>query len=225
MRYLALALFSEGPSDQGFLQRIIYRVVHEAAAHATQEAFEIQEQFVPGNRYAQKALRADRIAAAFGELVVAGAINLVFIHTDGGADPIAAYDERVAPARQRLSCTSGQARFEVVGVVPVRETESWALADREALADELGWAGQLPSGLDQLVPADPEGITDPKAVLARLRTEAARGGRRRRREALSAIPPTLGERATLPALRRLTSFRRFEADTRAALARLWTVAE
>lgn len=92
-------------------------------------------------------------------------------------------------------------------------TESWALADPQAVLGSLGYRG-TPSELG--LPADAERAEDhpnPKACLdSALR--AVRGTRRSRGDALL---PAIAQRQSMDALGRSTSFQEFEVSLQRAL--------
>jgi Domain of unknown function (DUF4276) len=221
MRYRALALFAEGNSDHPFLRRIIYRSVEDLGAQLSQQRLEVQERFVDGDKYSHER-RAERVLEAFGKRIEQGAINLLFIHADGDSNPEVARTERVVPAlnliRQRYPVTN----IGLVPVIPVRETEAWALADSDALKAEMGWHGEL-RRLTDVQLDDPEALRDPKDALKSIRLGAAGTAHRRHRRQREPIPVGLGDRIDLNRLRRLQAFRRFESELRAALNGMWGI--
>lgn len=218
MRYLALALFAEGPSDLGFLQRVLLRAVHETASQLVREAFEVQETFVRNERYQKGDPRAKRIRDAYAALIASGAITILFIHADGGGDAVAARKERIDPAKELLAQTvAPDLPYGIVGVVPVRETEAWALADKDVLVSELG----VNRSELALLSTNVEQIPDPKAALAEL--IEARARRRSRRRQGQALPAALGERVRLERLRSVPAFKEFETELLETLKRVWRV--
>jgi hypothetical protein len=219
MRYLSLALFAEGPSDRGFLSRIIYRSVVEIGTHLSGQQLDVGERFVEGNPWTRQD-RAQRIREAFEELARQGAVNLLFIHTDGAGDPLGARATRVDPAIRLLAAANPDG-FQCIAVIPVRETEAWALADPQALMDELGWTGDIQNLAVEHDLDRPEAIPDPKAALADFRRAAGGQGRRRNRFSGEAIPSGLGDRVSLQKLRQLEAFGSFERETEQALRRMW----
>ncbi len=221
MRYLALALFAEGPTDHGFLRRIIYRSVVEIGTRLSQQKLDVGERFVDGNRWTG-ADRTKRIEVAFAELVRQGAVNLLFIHADGAGDPDLARACSIDPAAAVLTLLNPDG-FRSVAVVPVRETEAWALADPDALMAELGWNGAVTTLVPGLDLQRPEAILEPKTVLAACLSLATGRGRRGRRSRSDPIPTGLGDRVALPRLRRLKAFVTFEADLENALRSMWGV--
>jgi hypothetical protein len=214
--FVGLALYAEGERDHRFLEGVTRRVVIEAfvAQGITAEVTEVQRLTVPDGA----AGRAERILA--GAKNEQGAFHILFIHADADADEQRAWHERVDPGRNAVLADLGTAQRAVVGIVPVRMTEAWALSDGDALRevlstkrsdDELG----LPAAAGQL-----EGLADPKAVLDAVVAAAHTVRRRRRVESGAAYLDRLAEMIRLDELRRLDAFKRFESDVHGALDHL-----
>jgi len=215
LRYVGLALFAEGATDHRFLDVLIRRVVAGLCVrHRTPTELSDVQRLEPPRGVD----RAERIAQ--GAQAVQGAFHILFVHTDAGGDRQRACDERVEPGRRLLHERLGASQREVVGVVPVRELEAWALADPDALRrvlsstkadDELG----LPPRPRLL-----EHVPDPKALLADVVAQARSGRRGRRRRSASVFLDRLAEEVELDRLRELPSFAGFEAKTERALRNL-----
>jgi hypothetical protein len=96
--------------------------------------------------------------------------------------------------------------FRIVGLVPVRETEAWMLADTDALREAS-------PGRDSTweIPHDVEKIADPKAVL-----KAALGGRRDVERGFD----RLGQTVALERLLKLSAYRRWFGELRTAMEEL-----
>lgn len=220
MRYISLALFAEGQSDQEFLQRIIYRAVHEVASGLDGQAFEVQEAFVKGAAYQRGDTRQRRICTAFERLMASGAITLLFIHADADGDELIARNERILPASELLAKSLGDdLAYGIVGIVLVRMTEAWALADRDALAAEMGTSDPLEEFLGGAGPGAVERLPDPKQVLARVLQTGQRSNRQRSGD--RPIPASLGDRISLACLRQVPAFRVFERELQANLRKAW----
>jgi hypothetical protein len=215
-RWLGLALYAEGETDHRFLDEVLRRSVEErllGRGHSV-EVPAMQRLTVD----ATATNRADRIAN--GCDMMQGAFHLLFVHADGGGDPDLARIERTDPGIELVLERLGDAARAGVPVVPVRETEAWALADYDTLRsvlatrcsnDELG----LPRRSRML-----EGVEDPKALFDNA-VRVARGGRRhRRRASASAYLDLLGARVDVSTLAALPGFARLLADIDAALDRL-----
>jgi len=144
--YLNATLFCEGKEDAYFLQRVLTRQLDRLAGEAA---------FRSGEVLAQQR-RTVRDASLLDAAVIAESkwFDIIFIHHD--------WNERgkVAALRDRVtSRLSTGARL--VGVVPVRETEAWILADPGLLA------GAASADVCPPRPRDVESIADPKIPLQR----------------------------------------------------------
>jgi hypothetical protein len=224
MRYLALALFAEGPTDHEFLPRVIFRLTTEISAQISDQPVEVAEQFVRPAvllRHPGAPSRAERVVALFGDAL--GPVDLLFIHADGQRDSDSAYEERIRPCCDLLHAEFPGTIFECVGIVPVRETEAWAIADVGAVTRALGTTkSAVELGLPNSA-RSAENEVDPKAVL-RHAQDIAMGRRRRVRARTGSIHAVLGETVGLAALREMRAFQTFESSLRAALQRMWQAA-
>jgi hypothetical protein len=217
MRYLSLALFAEGPSDRNFLEQVIYRSTYEAAYRLSDQPVEIPEAFYRSDWPTTAQSRSERIVAAFAQPIIEGAIDLLFVHADADGDAQAALTERVEPCCLALRQRSAGAEFDCVPVIPVRETEAWALVDGAALRAELGTTRSM----QQLgLPENPnavEALLDAKQLLRDARDAIAR----KRSPRLPTIPAGLGNRVELNELRKLEAFQKFERHLKAGLRSVW----
>ncbi|MDA0235429.1 MAG: DUF4276 family protein, partial [Proteobacteria bacterium] len=111
-----------------------------------------------------------------------------------------------------------------IAVVPIRETESWALADSDAIRRVFGTplsdeVLELPRNA-----ADVETTRDPKRTLhlAFLKTNPSS---RKRRQGVSPMLNALGEAVSLDRLRRLSGFQALETELRLGMRRLGILSE
>lgn len=213
--YVGLALYAEGSSDHRFLDVLLRRATE---ALLISRGFQVQVSDVQRLEIPDdEALKTRATRIARGAANIQGAFHLLFVHADGGNDPARARCERVDPGIEAVKKELGTDRREAVGVVPVRETEAWALADADALRSVLSSAR---SPADLGIPTDAneiEALPDPKRQLD-LVVQRARGGRRgiRVRRA-SFFLDRLAERIDLASLRRLRAYRAFEDELETAL--------
>ncbi|WP_255953013.1 DUF4276 family protein [Streptomyces odontomachi] len=136
----------------------------------------------------------DRVQREVAELL--HYFDVVLIHHD--------HNERgkVDALREQLANDAPR----IVGLVPVRETEAWMLADTTALraaspANDTTWE----------VPHDVEKVTDPKALL-----KAVLGGR----QDVERLFDRLGQTAGLDMLAKVSAYRRWLTELRTAMERL-----
>lgn len=162
--------------------------------------------------------RAERIVN--GAEQMQGAFHLLFVHTDGAGDPRRARAQRIRPGIEAMQARLGTEGRRGVPVVPVRETEAWALADTECLRRLLGTrrpASEL--GLPESA-AELEGLPDPKATFAAVVRRARPGRSGRRRPASSSFLDLIGQQARVSQLARLGAFRALLNDLDTALRAL-----
>jgi hypothetical protein len=214
MRWLGTALYAEGSSDARFLQPLLQRTCAEMCLTCCDQPVEVSDvldlQDLPGTRGQP---RDERIAGAARQ--AREAWSVLFIHADADANEQRAHDERVQPARALLEAEWGA---RSVAVVPVRTTESWVLADLEALRSAFGTTlGIDVLGLEQVAAHGADRIADPRATLERA-LHIARA--KRRSTALNSYLGVIGESISLAQLRRLAAYQRMEGELREALRAL-----
>lgn len=206
-RYLSVAFSPEGPSDPDLLMPIVRRTLEELCLLATSEV-EIAEpvSLAPRQASGRQSTQAT-VDAARGH-------GLLVVHVDGNGDPAKARSVHVAPLRSAFEQTT----CRVVGVVPVRESEAWALANGDTLRrvfrvtatdEELG----VPRPSRRVAAlADPKATLDFAAAIGASRSQGRRG-RSRARAHFSQI----GELIPLQALRAVPAFEEFEIELSLAL--------
>jgi hypothetical protein len=217
VRYIGLALYAEGPTDYRFLQPLLQRLCNQLCAVEATVPVDFSE--VEPLDHPTDAKDLPRYARVVQAAVLhRGAWQILFVHGDGGGNPQVARAELVTPAIDALRVLFGDDGYGVA-VVPVRETESWALQDGDALRSVFGVT--LPNealGLPASAKAV-EATIDPKAVLeaAFLATQPSS---RRRKAGVAPLFNALGEQVSLERLQELPSVRALVADLRAALREL-----
>ncbi|MEM9291233.1 MAG: DUF4276 family protein [Acidobacteriota bacterium] len=222
MRSIHLALFAEGPSDHRFLPTLLLRLTEELCRSA-RETVEVWPEVVslhsPDGSLKAGHNRTTRICDS--ALSARQAWNLLFIHADGDSQPVEQYDQLVAPAIRALRAESRLAgSHRCIPVIPVRETESWMIADFDALCSIFRRNLENdPSdfGLDFWTksPRRIEMVEDPKAIL---RAVARYGGRRSRADReIQRRLPAIADRARFSILRQLQAFTAVEEHLKTAL--------
>lgn len=218
MRYLGLALFAEGSTDYRLLGRILYRTVEDLCLRYGGDEIEIGDfRELDTPKAHQDCSRAARILEAARQDI--GAFHILFIHADANGDAGRARQERIEPAVQLIRQEEGLTNTHSVAVIPVRETEAWALADGDALRGAFGTTLD-DEGLG--IPARPqevERLSEPKQALDHALREVV-GRSRRRCHQVTTYLNAIGERVDLTRLRAVPAYRRFEGDLRAALRQL-----
>ncbi|MEV7088084.1 hypothetical protein AB0O07_19705 [Streptomyces sp. NPDC093085] len=192
-RYLTVGLLAEGPEDEIFLGTVAVRQLKELAAHHSGH-FDVGDTPLRG-RYSTARTAHEQICAEVADL--AEDCDLLLIHND--------HRERNKIDKIRRD-VAPPSHCRIVGVVPVRETEAWLLADGPLL-------GSLPGAVPEHIPAGARGVeraADPKALLSRVLP----GGDSRE------LAGFLGERVDLDRLRTLPAYQMWCAELTAALKEL-----
>ncbi|MFE3115999.1 hypothetical protein [Streptomyces niveus] len=192
-RYLTVGLLAEGPEDEIFLGIVAVRQLKELAATHS-ERFDVSDTPLRG-RYSTARTEHEQICVEVMDM--AEDRDLLLIHND--------HRERnkIEKIRQDITLPS---HCRMVGVIPVRETEAWLLADGPLL-------GSLPGAVTEHIPVtarEVEKSADPKASLARVLP----GGDSRE------MAEFLGERVDLNRLRNLSAYQMWCAELTAALKEL-----
>lgn len=213
MHYLGLALYAEGSTDYQFLSPIIQRATEDICLKSAVRPVDISE-VIPVDHLPidAGAPRPDRVVSAARQHY--GAWRIVLVHGDGSGNPTAARANLVSPALVAVAAEFPACRG--VGVVPVRETEAWALCDGDALRKVFN------TTLDdnQLgIPASVEADLDPKATLRSVFL-ATNPSPQRRRQGVGSTLSVLAGAISLDRLRTLRSYRAMESDLDTALRSL-----
>ncbi|UIX32918.1 DUF4276 family protein [Streptomyces sp. GQFP] len=192
-RYLSIALLTEGLSDQWFYVPLIDRQVE-----ALESESEVGFDFVgttPGSCFT--VAPRERVVQEV-ELLLEH-MDIVIVHHD--------HNERGKVEALRAGLSAPQSAERVIGIVPVRETEAWMLADPAALPDGPATA------LRDLIgsPREVEKVADPKKALGQV------FGPRHRPEYDF---DRLGQRVSLTELQQIPAYGRWVGDLREALERM-----
>jgi Domain of unknown function (DUF4276) len=210
--YLTTALYAEGRTDYDFLGPLIIRVAGQLCAASAVDFDSHPVYPIDAPTYRGPDGRAGRVLEAVREY--ADQIYILFIHSDGAGDRDEAVERNVRPAVERVAAELDWKDKRTVPIVPVRETEAWALADGDALwavfrtrktDAELGLPGKV---------AAVESIADPKQTFE---TAYQIATKRRGRRKASDFLELLGENIRLDCLQAVPSFARFSEELRVAL--------
>ena len=217
MHYLGLALYAEGPTDYYFLCPLLRRLCEAISANDSPHPVEFSDVLALDDPVRLKGdSREERIVGA--AKAARGAWRILFVHADGAGSPPAKRAQQVQPALDRLRRELSDEGIGVA-VVPVRETEAWAIHDGDVLRRVFGTtlddaALGLPSNA-----AGAESVLDPKANLSAA-FKATRPSGPRRKQGTTPMLNALGEQVSLERLRMLSAFRALEAEVRHALKEL-----
>ncbi len=214
MRQLRTVVAVEGATDDTFFSQLLARVLEEIGRRRQGKGFDVDRPLVFERQADTWRTFAQQVLDQTPRL------NLVFFHYDGTANPEREAAKSWVPMMgewDKVASGAGAAPC-FVPLVPVREMESWALAD-VTLVNELAGVDVTTTGVFEvnLLPKV-EKLTDPKRTLA----EALRSGTRRKRRSRSVHDylDTIARRIELDRLRAVPSFQTWQTDTETALRRI-----
>lgn len=209
---------TEGRTDVRFLEKIIERTFQEIAF----ECFgDVEPVIWP--------LKVDRTGLTFSEYALKASqqgvdeigMMILCIHSDADAPTNQdVLDNKIIPAKELIIAQSDDTTCKVmVPVIPVQMMESWMLADKTLLKNEIG---TTKTDNELKIDRAPETIADPKAVIEEAiriaRQEKTK--RKRRKLNISDIYLAMGQKITIEKLEQLQSYKQFQDDIRIAYREL-----
>jgi hypothetical protein len=206
MIYLCAGIYAEGPTDERFLCKLVDRLLHGIAHDICLGQFIVEDTRAiqePKTLRRQKVDRETRIAAAIEHTWQS--CTLFVIHSDADGDQEKALRERVHPGIERAR--QSHPDLAAAACIPVWTTEAWMLADPDAF--QKIFERPVPAPL----PLDVEAVRDPKTLLkSTLQSMGVVPGR-----GFEGYEALLGDHVRLESLQRLSAFREFESNLRAAV--------
>ena len=224
MKYLYIALYTEGKTDDLFLPALIQRTAQKIVGEIKGEPVDVQDVFLvkiaeESRQGAEQILQAARIAHNYDVLIVHQDADTQ-THNDVLAtrlEPGRRLIEQMPAAEKVCRC--------IVPLIPVKMTEAWMLADWQTVLEELN-ADTTPPVLRELkaqlkqqklsLPIKPHqaaAIDNPKQTLDQIIRIASR----RRNITRNDLYEPMDESVRLEILRRLEDYTQFVNDLTAAL--------
>lgn len=155
MRYVQTGFVGEGSTDAQFLAPLARRLLEQHLLVRARSDVLIPDPVIiePGGSWGNEPdAVVEELAYEFSHL------DVLFYHTDAAGDVASAY-------RDRVRAVSSRTGVPVIGVVPKREMEAWALADASALCGVLGVDRAQIGVPASFTPRKVESITYPKEAL------------------------------------------------------------
>jgi hypothetical protein len=216
-KQIFIGLFTEGPTDQRFLQSVVRKAFDEVAFEA------------PGDfEFYIEPIKLEKSGLGFVEKVInvakAGVdkygISILCIHKDADSDSEDyVKNTQINPAINNLKLTKGNHCQVVVPIIPVHMIEAWLLADKNLFKQALGTDK---SDIELGIEKHPETIHNPKEVIEKAIkiSQQHRTRRKRHNLSISEIYMPLGEEIDIKELSRLPSFKNFRQSVRNAFIEL-----
>jgi Domain of unknown function (DUF4276) len=218
MAQLFAGLFTEGSTDTRFLQSIVQKTL-EATAFDCVGQFDIYVSPIEIDKtnlsFENQVLNASK--KGMEEL----GISIICVHADAdNFNAIETYRNRINVAKTELNNQNDTDYCKLlVAIVPIQETESWLLADKELLKQEIGTnKTDNELGIDRL----PETIANPKEIISNAIRIAREGLTQRRRNDLTIgdLYLPIGQSIDLTKLEVLSSYQDFKHNVREAFIAL-----
>jgi hypothetical protein len=139
-------------------------------------------------------------------------ILILFIHTDSdNRDDSIIFSTKIIPSKELIDEQEDEKVCKkIVAIVPIQMTESWMLADKELLKNEIGIEG---SDLELGIHKNPEEIANPKAVIENIiRLSKEKQVKRKRNKGLtiSDLYQIIGQKTDVSQLEKLPSYMKFK---------------
>lgn len=206
-------LLGEGSTDYAFLTALLERALGRLAVCRDISVAPVQRLQV---QFGDPAGRHKAICAAARE--ASSSLTVLFVHYDGSAVVERETAKYWHPLRKEWDTGGAPPGRLLLRVVPVREMESWALADLETLRSVVGTSWDAQKVFEGNRIGRPEDLSDPKRTLREI-ISSGRRSRRVRRDPDDYLP-LIAERMELRSLERLPSFCLWQRETEAALREL-----
>jgi hypothetical protein len=218
MAQLFAGLFTEGSTDTRFLHSIVQKTL-EATAFECSGQFDIYvspiEIDTTDLSFENQVLKASK--KGMDEL----GISIICVHTDAdNPSAIDTYENRIDKAKIELNNQNEADYCKIlVAIVPIQETESWLLADKVLLKQEIG-TNKTDNELG--INRPPETISNPKEVISNAIRIAREGLTQRRRHDLTIADLYLpiGQSIDLSKLENLASYKDFKNNILTAFRQL-----
>lgn len=209
VRKVIIGLYLEGSTDERFLGQIVDKTAKAILTNCNYTV-DIETKIIriekTGLKFVEQVLKAAKKGwEAYG-------IDMLCVHKDA--------DRSLEDAQNSMQKAKNTLRKEdkntyctlLVAIIPAKMTESWMLADKELLKEELN---TKLSDQDLKIDKRPESMSDPKQVIKdAIDTVNQSTGRKRRRRALdiSDLYQMMGATITLEKLHQFPSYLAFKEE-------------
>ena len=207
--FILAGLFTEGSTDYRFLESVVQRTLENVAFDCTGD-IDVQLELIKfgktGLSFNDQILEASRIAhKKFSAL-------LIFVHTDSdNIDDKPIFVSKICPAQEILSVQDQNFYCkQMVAIVPIKMIESWMIADKNLLKNEIGIEK---TDLELGIQLNPEKISSPKLVIEeiiRISKEDLTKIKRNKGLVISDLYQIIGQKIELSELEKLSSYKKFK---------------
>lgn len=206
--FILAGLFTEGTTDVRFLSSVVERTLEDVAFDCTGD-IETKVEIITINKiglnFNQQVIEASK--SAFDKF----GILLFFVHTDSDSpsDELI-FQTKIIPAQKILLEQDDSYCKNLVAIVPIQMTESWMIADKKLLKEEIG-IEKTDAELE--IHLNPELIGNPKDVIEniiRISKEDLTKRKRNKGLLISDLYQIIGQKIELTELEKLPSYLKFK---------------
>lgn len=206
--FILAGLFTEGTTDVRFLSSVVERTLEDVAFDCTGD-IETKVEIITINKiglnFNQQVIEASK--SAFDKF----GILLFFVHTDSDSpsDELV-FQTKIIPAQKILLEQDDSYCKNLVAIVPIQMTESWMIADKKLLKEEIG-IEKTDAELE--IHLNPELIGNPKDVIEniiRISKEDLTKRKRNKGLLISDLYQIIGQKIELTELEKLPSYLKFK---------------
>ncbi|WP_026711005.1 DUF4276 family protein [Flavobacterium filum] len=207
--FILAGLYTEGKTDIRFLSSVVERTLFEIAYDCTGD-IETELVILDFNKKGMSFNEQVQYASKLGQEKYG--ILLLFIHTDSDDEnDDLVLNTKINPALELL-LQKGNDEYckNLVAIVPIQMTESWMIADRDLLKDEIGIAK---TDAELGIHLNPELIKNPKFLIEdiiRLSKEDLTKRKRNKGLDISDLYQIIGQSIDLSKLDNLSSYIKFK---------------
>jgi len=212
---VTMAFTAEGTTDQRFLESIIKRTFEEVAFQC-EGLIEVYDPVYI--KFPKKDGFAAGVSAVALEAFNVG-INILCIHVDADdKDDSEVVQHKITPSFNAVAELKGNVCKNLVAIIPVYMSESWMLADKGLLKDEI----DTTKSDDELgIQKDVESIPDPKILIkSAIRIAQSHLSKRRSRITINDLYQPIGQKLPIHKLEELPSFKKFKLSVEEAFRKL-----
>lgn len=213
---VTIGYITEGKTDIRFLQNIIHRTFQEVSFDCTGEIEVFEPQVIQINEgsFVEEVQKASSEASKQGLLVLC-----VHVDADNSSDENV-IKFKIGPAIEAIENQNDTYCKNVIAVVPVQMTESWMLADKTLLKEEIGTEK---TDNELQISRSPESISDPKKTIVnaiQIAFSDMTQRQRNRQLSISELYQPLGQKINLSKLEQIPSFLKFKKSVKEAFVKL-----
>ncbi len=206
--FILAGLFTEGTTDNRFLSSVVERTLEDIAFDCTGD-IETKVEIITINKtglnFNEQVLEASK--SAFDKF----GILLLFVHADSDAlSDNLIFETKIIPAQKILLEQDDNYCKNLIAIVPIQMSESWMIADKQLLKDEIG-IEKTDTELE--IHLNPESITNPKSVIEniiRISKEDLTKRRRNNGLNISDLYQIIGQKVEISELEKLASYLKFK---------------